>query len=85
MTKEEQEQRFRTFVQGEDFAQHKLYIHSGRPIIVRAPGLNEPWQLTSEQLEAIVRECHPDLSATASGSACVIFYEKDGQTDASAE
>lgn len=85
MTREEQEQRFRNFVQGENFATHKPNIYAGHPIIVRAPGLNEPWQLTSEQLEAIVREYHPDLSATASGSACVIFYEKDGQTDARAE
>lgn len=85
MTREEQEQRFRTFVQGENFALHKPNIHNGHPIIVRAPGLNEPWQLTTEQLQAIVREYHPDLSATASGSACVIFCEKDGQTDAPAE
>lgn len=81
MTKEEQEQRFRTFVQGENFAPHLPDIHAGHPIIVRAPE-NEPWQLTSAQLETIVRESHPDLSATASGSACVIFYEKDGQTNA---
>ena len=82
MTKEEQEQRFRTFVQGDILAQRLPNIHSGHPIVVRAPGLNEPWQLTSAQLEAIVREYHPDLSATASGPTCVIFYEKDGPTDA---
>ncbi|MCQ2339643.1 MAG: hypothetical protein MJZ79_02525 [Paludibacteraceae bacterium] len=51
---------------------------------MRPHELNEVWQLTSAELESIVREYHPDLSATASGSACVIFYEKKGQTDASA-
>ena len=81
MIREEQEQRFRTFVQGDILAQHLPGIHSGHPIVVRAPE-EEPWQLTSAQLEAIVRESYPDLSATASGFACVIFYEKDGQTDA---
>ena len=83
MTKEEQEQRFRTFVQGDILTQRLQNIHNGYPVIVRAPE-NEPWQLTSDQLEAIVREYHPDLSATASGSRCVIFYKKDGQTNASA-
>lgn len=82
MTREEQEQQFRTFVQGDVLAQHLPNIHSGHPIIVRAPEQNEPWQLTSDQLETIVREYHPDLSATASGPTCVIFYEKDGQTNA---
>lgn len=48
MTREEQEQRFRTFVQGDMLAQHLPSIHSGHPIIVRAPGQNEPWQLTSK-------------------------------------
>ncbi len=84
MAKEDQEQRFRAFVQGENFAQYVPSIRAGKPIIVRPHELNEVWQLTSAELQSIVREYHPDLSATASGSACVIFYEKKGQTDASA-
>ena len=84
MAREDQEQRFRAFVQGENFAQRVQNIHNGYPVLVRPHELNEPWLLTSEQLQSIVREYHPDLSATASGSACVIFYEKKGQTEASA-
>lgn len=76
MIKEEQERKFRAFVQGDNFAQYVQDIHNGHPIIVRPPGLNDPWMLTTEQLESIVREYHSDLSATVSGSACVIFFEK---------
>lgn len=79
MTSTEQDQldRFTAFVSGSVLNEHKPNILAGHPLIIRPHQINEPWHFTTDRMQAILREHHPDLSATVHGSACVIFHEKN--------
>lgn len=68
--------KLRTYFSGEDFAKSRENIkETGVATILRTKD-DEPFGLSREQVDEILHEYAPELSAAVSGSVIVIFLER---------
>jgi len=74
--KEEHTQKLHTFFGGSVLKEKHDGIMVGHPLILVTPH-DEPWSLSVEEIEEILHQYYPDLSATAYMQRIVIFYEAE--------
>lgn len=68
--------RLRKYLSGQQFAKrHELILLSGLPTVLKTSDLS-PWDLTTKEVEDLLHEYAPELSATVDGSTIVLFREK---------
>lgn len=76
MNEHDQTTRLTTFLSGDSFQMCKdKIIATSRPMVIRTND-DTPWCLTTDEVEAILHQYAPELSATVSGPTIVIFHEK---------
>lgn len=74
--KNDQTIRLTTFLSGDSFQLCKdKIIATSHPMVIRTHN-DTPWLLTTDEVETILHEHAPELSATVSGPTIVIFHEK---------
>jgi len=74
--KQEHTQKLNTFFRGNVLKEKHADIIEGHPIILVTPH-DEPWSLSVPEIEEILHQYYPDLSATAYMQRIVIFHEAE--------
>jgi len=74
--KEEHTQKLHTFFSGSVLKEKHDGILEGHPLILVTPH-DEPWSLSVPEIEEILHQYYPDLSATAYMQRIVIFHEAE--------
>lgn len=75
-TKQDNEDQLRTFFAGEDAkAINDFIMQTHQGITIRNRN-QEPFMLTTDEIETILHEYYQNLSATVSGPVIVIFHER---------
>jgi len=55
-------------------SERREQILAGQPVILLTPH-DEPWSLTTEEVEELLHHYEPDLSATVFGPRIVVFFD----------
>jgi len=74
--KETHTEKLHKFFGGEVLKEKHEQILTGYPVIVVTPN-DEPWSLSVPEIEEILHQYYPDLSATAYMQRIVIFHEAE--------
>jgi len=75
-TKEVNTEKLHIFFKGEAFKQRHERMLAGYPLIMRTFD-GEPWNMSVEEIEEVLHQYEPELSAAVDGAALVIFHETE--------